>query len=405
MSILGDVNLWPDSTVQAGAGFTKVWRVQNTGSCTWTPAYALVYTGGGLIPFSPAPPAAQSLAGSAPPGSIIDLAISLAAPSIPGVYQGEWMLRSDAGEIFGGGENGRTPLFARLQVIQPQVSRDLIYDVGANYCFGEWRSAAGRLRCPGNPGDRDGSVVYTESARLESRPGEAYILRTHPNRAADGWIQGKTEPILIYTRDHFITEIGCLSGSPECDVIFELSYVTTAGESGRLGRWRETYDGASTYIDVDLSFLAGRNVSLVMTVYNQGRPGDADAYWLEPQVRPAQARPDTLIWTREGTPFAASCQELRIFHTGTASAVAVASNCEAGTFELGRTTLSADQLSQLRQWERRLADFEGEMYTAAGGRPIISWILFRGIGSGVATEPEMQALASFAEQLYQAITR
>lgn len=315
------------------------------------------------------------------------------------------MLRSDTGEIFGGGETGSTTLYTRVQVYQPQENRDIVYDVGSNYCFGEWRSAEGRLPCPGSPESREGSVLFVESPRLESRSSGGYILWTRPNRAADGWIQGRTESILIHTNDHFFSEIGCLSGNPDCDVIFELGYSTANGAAERLGRWRETYDGSSGNVDVDLSFLAGRRISLLLTVYNRGRPADADAFWLQPQVRPAAAEPESLVWTREGVPFSNSCQELRVFRTGTTSAVAVASDCEDGSIELGRVSLSTNQLAQLRRWEQRLADFDGEMYAATGGRPIISWIYFRGYGTGVATEPEMRSLANFAEQLFNEIDR
>ena len=46
MAFVKDVTI-PDGTqLSAGEVFTKTWRLQNRGTCTWTPDYMLVYTSG-----------------------------------------------------------------------------------------------------------------------------------------------------------------------------------------------------------------------------------------------------------------------------------------------------------------------------------------------------------------------
>ena len=44
----GDNNMKNPPFVKPGEGFVKTWRVQNTGTCTWTPNYQLVYAYGNV---------------------------------------------------------------------------------------------------------------------------------------------------------------------------------------------------------------------------------------------------------------------------------------------------------------------------------------------------------------------
>lgn len=86
-----------DGTVFApGESFTKTWRVKNTGTCTWTTAYALVIDSGSeMSGFSPAP-----LTSSVAPGETTDISINLVAPNTHGDYQGNWQIRNDSGKKF-----------------------------------------------------------------------------------------------------------------------------------------------------------------------------------------------------------------------------------------------------------------------------------------------------------------
>ncbi len=95
-SFITDVT-YPDGTeVNAGGSFTKTWRLKNVGSCSWTPSYALVFTGGEAM----AGPAAQSLVGNVNPGQTVDLSVTLTGPAADGTHTGNWGLRNAAGVIF-----------------------------------------------------------------------------------------------------------------------------------------------------------------------------------------------------------------------------------------------------------------------------------------------------------------
>ncbi len=106
----------PDNTpLQPGETFTKVWRLVNTGTCTWTSNYALVWFSGPQL----GAPVAVALPGDVPPGSTVDLAVDMVAPLAPGTYQSYWKLRSPAGVLFGIGPGAGAPFWVKIVVVSP----------------------------------------------------------------------------------------------------------------------------------------------------------------------------------------------------------------------------------------------------------------------------------------------
>jgi len=91
-----DVSI-PDGTVLApNETFTKTWRLKNTGTCTWTTSYAIVFSSGDSM----GGPATQTLTGNVTPGQSVDISVNLKAPGTPGSYRGYWKLRNGAGALF-----------------------------------------------------------------------------------------------------------------------------------------------------------------------------------------------------------------------------------------------------------------------------------------------------------------
>lgn len=112
MGVPFDVTVPDNSTVYAGETFTKTWRVVNSGSCKWTRLYKLVF-------YSQNAMSAQYehyLAGEVLPGQAIDLSVAMTAPTVPGTYQGNWMLQAPDGTLFGLGMNADTPFYVRIIV-------------------------------------------------------------------------------------------------------------------------------------------------------------------------------------------------------------------------------------------------------------------------------------------------
>jgi hypothetical protein len=396
-----DVTAPVDVIVQTGTTFNKVWRVRNIGSCTWTTSYTLVFTGGNL---------AGSLTVSMPfdvlPGQSVDLSVPINVPTIPGIYQGTWMLRAVNGELFGFGPNASGPLQVRLTAYRSTPVSNYAFDIAASYCSASWRSAVSTLACQGNTQDPAGSVTLLNTPPFEAATGGGYGLWTRPNTRRNGWISGQMPAYTIQNGDHFMAEVGCLSGSPGCDVTFQLDYQTSNGVIHNLGKWRETYDGRTTIIDINLSAISDQLVYFILTVNNNGVPQDANAFWLMPRVENRQLPSSyVLVWTRQGRRATNACQELRISLAGLRYAEAHAYDCTSGERSLGYLTLDAAQLSKLLVWVQSLGPSSGELYYSTSPQPIIDWIDFRGYGTATASDADLQAIDRFAAQIFNQIVR
>jgi ABC-type amino acid transport substrate-binding protein/heat shock protein HslJ len=95
-----DQNMAAPPEMQPGQAFTKGWRVQNTGTCTWDGDYRLVYAGGNR-------PAARMggepvpVEGQVAPGDTYDIDVELVAPLRPRIYQGFWQMNNGENQAFG----------------------------------------------------------------------------------------------------------------------------------------------------------------------------------------------------------------------------------------------------------------------------------------------------------------
>jgi len=104
----------PDGTLMApGESFSKTWRLENVGKCTWTPQYKITYFSGNSME------AIQNHPLNAPvePGEVVDVTVDMKAPSTPGFYQSNWMLIDPQGELFGIGPNGDAPFWVQIEVV------------------------------------------------------------------------------------------------------------------------------------------------------------------------------------------------------------------------------------------------------------------------------------------------
>ena len=96
----GDNNMNNLPLLKPGESFVKVWRMQNSGTCTWTPNYRLVYAYGNV---DTAQMNGQQVAisGNIAPGGLVDVGVTLVAPMESYIYQGFWQMENDKGERFG----------------------------------------------------------------------------------------------------------------------------------------------------------------------------------------------------------------------------------------------------------------------------------------------------------------
>jgi uncharacterized protein YkwD len=84
----------PDNTrIEAGEEFTKTWKLQNTGSCTWTD-YTIAFVSGDQMD---APDTVQ--VPETEVSSTVEVSIDLVAPAEDGAYTGNFELRNAEGEV------------------------------------------------------------------------------------------------------------------------------------------------------------------------------------------------------------------------------------------------------------------------------------------------------------------
>ena len=104
MSFVADITVLDGTHMNPGQVFDKTWRVQNTGPCEWTANYLIAFGWG-----TPSDPTAwmgstiwKSITSTTvKSGEIIDITLTLTAPSAAGDYTGVWRLQNDRGTKFG----------------------------------------------------------------------------------------------------------------------------------------------------------------------------------------------------------------------------------------------------------------------------------------------------------------
>jgi len=93
---VSDVTI-PDGTIFApGEAFTKTWNFQNTGTCTWSTSYSIVYASGNAMGGS-----TTALSSSLASAGTLNVSVDMTAPSSSGTYTGYWRLQNTAGTAFG----------------------------------------------------------------------------------------------------------------------------------------------------------------------------------------------------------------------------------------------------------------------------------------------------------------
>lgn len=298
VAFVKDVSI-PDGTMIGPEGdFTKTWRLLNVGTCSWTPAYSLVFISGDRMhaPLSVTVPSTVS------PGQTVDLSVDMSAPASNGEYRAYWRLRNAGGTLFGIGAQAQGSFWVKIRVAGPAYSA---YDFARRYCDAVWENGNRALPCPGAEGDNKGYVIEMEDAVMENGNAQDDAgLLTVPRDAYNGSISGQYPAVKIRDGDHFQARVNCAHKAHACNVVFSLDYQIGGGGIKSLGHWNEAYEGKFYPIDLDLSSLAGSNVKFTLSVTTNG-PFDQDlAMWIGPRISRLGSPPstETPTPTKTGTP-------------------------------------------------------------------------------------------------------
>jgi len=281
-TFVSDVTV-PDGTLfSPGTTFVKTWRLKNSGSCTWTNAYKLVFYDGEQM----GAPTAINVPRNITPGVTVDLTVNMTAPSSPsaaGTYRGYWILSNATGKLFGIGTDASKPIWVEVKVsgLSPSVSG---YDFIANACSAQWKSGAGILPCPGIDGNIKGYAINLNSTQLEDGTmGPAPSLLMAPEFKYNGYIQGTYPLFTVLPGDRFRGSTGCAFGA-SCYVTFRLDYMTSTGAIKTFWTWRESNDKKNNSFDLNLAPLAGQNVRFILTILATGSATNDRASWVAPSI-------------------------------------------------------------------------------------------------------------------------
>lgn len=112
ITYVSDVSVPDGSIFLTNQEFTKTWRLQNSGTCTWTTAYTVVFFSG----YDFGAPSSFSLNAQVEPGQMIDLSMPMRAPADPGVYRSNWKMRDANNQVFGIDPQASDPFWVTIRV-------------------------------------------------------------------------------------------------------------------------------------------------------------------------------------------------------------------------------------------------------------------------------------------------
>lgn len=272
-----DVTVPDGSTFAPSATFTKTWRVRNTGSCTWTTSYLLVFDSGEQM----GAPSTVNFPLNVSPGQTADLTINMTTPATPGKYRSSWKLDNGSGERFGVGWRGGVPIFAEIKVVTVTYE----FATNTNAAAAVWSSGSGTPPTfPSMPGSPNGSAIVDSTFKFESGVTATPGLLVTPDNGYHGYIKAEYPPYRVARGDRFQATVGCEFSATSCYVIFKLKYRIGASREYTLGTYPERHEGLTRYVNINLDSLAGKDVSFILFVYAYRNPFGDSAIWGNPVI-------------------------------------------------------------------------------------------------------------------------
>lgn len=95
-AFVSDATISDGSILYPGEAIVKTWLLQNTGSCTWSTAYHLVFVNGSQMSGT-----ATNISEAVASGKQIQASVSLTVPTTEGSYTGYWRMADANGSVFG----------------------------------------------------------------------------------------------------------------------------------------------------------------------------------------------------------------------------------------------------------------------------------------------------------------
>jgi hypothetical protein len=276
-----DVTIPDNSEVTAGSTFTKTWRLQNAGSCTWTSGYSLVFVNGARME---AASPAQLTGGTVAPGQNVDVSVAMKAPADGGTYRGDWKLRNPSNALFGLGPSAQ-PFYVQIKV---PVKTGLLFDFLSRADEAQWTSGvSGGASAPiafggADENDAVGTAKIVDGVMLETGSVSSKVLLTFPRHDNNGAISGLYPAYMVQNGDRLRGRLGFIANADGAcgagKVKFRINY--KEGSTVRtLEEWEKSCDGSFIVVDIDLSSLKGKSVQFALAVLADGSFQDDWAIW------------------------------------------------------------------------------------------------------------------------------
>jgi len=107
-------------TKSPGESFVKQWNLSNSGSCEWTDSFKLIHVRGpnftDSTSFNLVDVSNLEEGETIPNGGLLEIRVSMEAPSTPGTHRSVWMLADESGLLFGLGTLGDEVFWVEIVV-------------------------------------------------------------------------------------------------------------------------------------------------------------------------------------------------------------------------------------------------------------------------------------------------
>lgn len=117
-SLVSDINYPDGSEVRLGESFTKTWRLMNAGSCSWTSNFKLIFVDGESMSATKSTPLTGGIEVAA--GTLVNVSVTLKAPSAPGTYTAYFKIEAPDGQQFGVGPGGNNAFYVQIKAVEGQ---------------------------------------------------------------------------------------------------------------------------------------------------------------------------------------------------------------------------------------------------------------------------------------------
>lgn len=171
---VADVTVTDGSDVPAGSRFTKTWRIQNTGTCTWWSGYTLTHYSKERMGAPDAVPLKLTR-----PNETTDISVELVAPQALGKREGYFVIKNPAGLIMAIDKDSR--LWVIINVVAANATSTAT-PTTQPAAGGSTPAAGGQS---GGQGYANATCAYTEDASLaEQVAAQINAYRAQNNLAA-----------------------------------------------------------------------------------------------------------------------------------------------------------------------------------------------------------------------------